>query len=143
MNKKAEQFKKDLKDLNLENLQIQEIDDKFHTVIFRSNLDINHTLLPFIIYIDDSIYTVFRIQIVAGAVTEEKKKHVMEYINGLNRQYKIFKYYITTDGGILLDCCIPFASEKAFDSTLVRAFIDIVGKHLLDEYAAMMKEIWG
>lgn len=142
MNKKAEIFNKKLKELNLENLQKQEIDDHVHTVIFRSNLDVNKTMLPMAIFIDDTIYVNVRIQLTAKLVADKKKEQkITEYLNQLNEKYKLFKFYINGNQGLLLDCCIPYLSDEAFEPRLVRTIIDAAGHFLLAEYGKVLKAV--
>lgn len=142
MNKKAEIFNKNLKELNLENLQKQEIDDQVHTVIFRSNLDIKKTLLPMAIFVDDTIYVNVRIQLIAKLLTDKKKEQkVTEYLNQLNEKYKIFKFYINANKELLLDCCIPYLTVETFEPKLIRVIIEAAGQFLLTEYADVLKKI--
>ena len=145
LNKKAEAFQKELKNLNLENLQAEELKDDFHTVIFRSNLDVAGTLIPFAVFIDDSIYTIFRIQIATKIVTTKEKEQILEqileHINDVNMNYKIFKCFINKDGDLFLDCCIPFASNDAFNPKLIRVIMGVAGQYVIDEYDNMMKAV--
>ena len=74
----------------------------------------------------------------AGAQNIEARK---EYINELNRQYKVFKYFVTEDGDLCLDSCIPSSSDS-FDGELVYTIIDVLLKHLVEHYAVLMRKIW-
>jgi hypothetical protein len=54
----------------------------------------------------------------------------------------VFKYYISDEGDIVLDCCLV-SNEQDFDPNAVRAIIEVVLKHLQDTYADTMKSVWG
>ena len=142
MNKKAEKFQKALKTIGLEKLQAQEIKDEFHTVIFRATAEIKGHMLPMAIYVDDTIYTIFRVLIAPNVVTEGTKKIILEYLNKFNFKYKIFKYYTNDNNDLILDCCITFATEEAFNPELIRGIMDVVGEHLNSEYGNITKKIW-
>ena len=74
-------------------------------------------------------------------VDENNKQRLQDYIDGMNAHYKIFKYYTTEKGDLVLDCCIP-ATEEEFDPNIVRAVTDVAVKHLEETYAETMKNIW-
>ncbi|MEG1159039.1 MAG: hypothetical protein RSD70_01490, partial [Acidaminococcaceae bacterium] len=58
-----------------------------------------------------------------------------------NKKYKVFKYYVGDKGDLCLDSCIPSTGE-GFDPNIVHAVIDVVLKHLNDEYPVLMRKIW-
>ena len=142
MNKKAEKFASFLKEHEITAFDpVEELEDEFHTAIFRSRLEVEGQQLPVAVVLDDSIYALFRLQIVDKAVKENNKEALLNHINELNRQYKVFKYYLSDTGGIHLDCCMP-SSEESFDGELVRAIIDVVMRHVIEQYPVLMKKVW-
>ncbi len=142
MNKKAEKFVQFLKDQEISSFEpIEELDDEYHTVVFRSRIEVEGQFMPFAIVLDDSIYTLLRLQIADKLVKDSNKASILNYINELNRQYKVFKYYVAEDGGLYLDCCMP-SGEEAFEGELVRAIIDLMLRHITEHYPIVMKKIW-
>jgi hypothetical protein len=142
MNKKAESFKAMLDELKIAAFTPEELKDDFHTVAFRSNMEIQKQLLPMLVLLDDSIYAMMRVFVAPKVVTEDRKAEMAAYLNEFNKQFKIFKYYISDEGDIVLDCCIA-SSDEHFDANLVRAVLDVVIQHLNDKYTEIMQHVWG
>lgn len=141
MNKKAEKFDEMLKSAEIKAFQVEEMEDEFHTVLYRSNMQISGQNLPMVLIMDDSIYTMCRVWAAVKVVTDKNRQAVQERINEMNQQYKVFKYYITSEGDIVLDCCMP-ATEEFFDPNLIRTILDVVLRHLEEKYADLMKVVW-
>lgn len=141
VNEKAPKFEKYLKDQNLNFFQKQDLKDEAQTVIFRSNISVEKQLLPVLVITDNTIYTIVRVQIGEGLVKNTNKIAFLDYLNGLNRSYKTFKYLVTEDGSVILDCCLPSTNES-FDPSVVRIIIDVIVDHLQHEYKNIMKEAW-
>ena len=141
MNRKAEIFDAMLKENKIEAFRREELTDEFHRVLYRSNMEIEGQMLPVLLILDDSIYTIVRIVVAAKVVKEENKTRVEAHLAGLNQHYKIFKYYTTEDGNIVLDCCIP-STNVHFDPELVRTVLDVVLQHLQESYKETMKAVW-
>lgn len=79
---------------------------------------------------------------VAGAVVKEANRAaVLERLNKLNEGFKVFKYYVNEGGDIIIESCMP-AGDSEFAPELVHAVIDVVLKHLNEEYANIMKIVW-
>ena len=141
MNKKAEKFDEMLKSAEIKAFQVEEMEDEVHTVLYRSNMQISGQNLPMVLIMDDSIYTMCRVWAAVKVVTDKNRQAVQERINEMNQQYKVFKYYITSEGDIVLDCCMP-ATEEFFDPNLIRTILDVVLRHLEEKYADLMKVVW-
>ena len=92
------------------------------------------------ILIDTSIFTVIRTQIITG-LTEDKQPRIKEYLNMLNTQYKIFKYYLKDDGTVYLDVCLPFVDET-FDSKMIQLMLSVLVQHLEAVYENFMAQVW-
>ena len=92
------------------------------------------------IFIDTSIFTIIRTQIVTG-IEKERAVKIKEYLNELNAEYKIFKYYLREDGTVYLDVCLPFVDET-FDSKMVQLMLSVIVQHLEKVYADVMAKVW-
>ena len=55
--------------------------------------------------------------------------------------YKIFKYYVTDSGDIIIESCIP-SSDKEFLPEMIYTAINIILSHLKEEYPKIMKAVW-
>ena len=141
MNLKATKFTNFINERNINVFQMQEIDGDMHPVVYRSAMEVGGQNLPTMLVIDDSIYVMLQVRVGAGLVKESNKAAVMEHMNSLNENYKVFKYYANENGDIVIESCIPTTDEE-FMPELVHAVIDVVLKHLNDEYPKLMKTVW-
>ena len=141
MNLKATKFTNFINDRNINVFQMQEIDGDMHPVVYRSAMEVGVQNLPTMLVIDDSIYVMLQVRVGAGLVKESNKAAVMEHMNSLNENYKVFKYYANENGDIVIESCIPTTDEE-FMPELVHAVIDVVLKHLNEEYPKLMKTVW-
>lgn len=74
MNKKAESFKKFIDEKHPNIFDVEEIpNDEQNTTVFRSSITIAGQRLLAMVIIDDSIFTILRVQILPQAVTEENR----------------------------------------------------------------------
>ena len=141
MNLKATKFTNFINERNINVFQMQEIDGDMHPVVYRSAMEVGGQNLPTMLVIDDSIYVMLQVRVSAGLVKESNKAAVMEHMNSLNENYKVFKYYANENGDIVIESCIPTTDEE-FMPELVHAVIDVVLKHLNEEYPKLMKTVW-
>ena len=141
MNLKATKFTNFINERNINVFQMQEIDGDMHPVVYRSAMEVGGQNLPTMLVIDDSIYVMLQVRVGAGLVKESNKAAVMEHMNSLNENYKVFKYYANENGDIVIESCIPTTDEE-FMPELVHAVIDVVLKHLNEEYTKLMKTVW-
>ena len=149
MNKKAEVYKKFLDENKINWGDVFEVpkadevpEESFmHPVVFRSAIGIQGQNLPTMLVIDDSIYVMLQVRVGAGLVKEANKAAVLEHLNALNENYKVFKYYVADNGDIVIESCIP-TTDDDFVPEMVHAVIDVVLKHLNDEYPKLMKVVW-
>ena len=141
MNLKATKFTNFINERNINVFQMQEIDGDMHPVVYRSAMEVGGQNLPTMLVIDDSIYVMLQVRVGAGLVKECNKAAVMEHMNSLNENYKVFKYYANENGDIVIESCIPTTDEE-FMPELVHAVIDVVLKHLNEEYPKLMKTVW-
>ncbi len=141
MNIKAEKFSNFLKDKNITVFQTQEVEGDMHPVVYRSFMDISGQKLPTMLVIDDSIYVMLQVRVGTGLVKEANKTAVLEHMNALNANFKVFKYYTAGNGDIVIESCIA-STDNEFVPELVHAVIDVVLKHLTEEYPKLMKTVW-
>ena len=141
MNLKATKFTNFINERNINVFQMQEIDGDMHPVVYRSAMEVGGQNLPTMLVIDDSIYVMLQVRVGSGLVKESNKAAVMEHMNSLNENYKVFKYYANENGDIVIESCIPTTDEE-FMPELVHAVIDVVLKHLNEEYPKLMKTVW-
>ena len=141
MNLKATKFTNFINERNINVFQMQEIDGDMHPVVYRSAMEVGGQNLPTMLVIDDSIYVMLQVRVGEGLVKESNKAAVMEHMNSLNENYKVFKYYANENGDIVIESCIPTTDEE-FMPELVHAVIDVVLKHLNEEYPKLMKTVW-
>ena len=141
MNLKATKFTNFINERNINVFQMQEIDGDMHPVVYRSAMEVGGQNLPTMLVIDDSIYVMLQVRVGAGLVKESNKAAVMEHMNSLYENNKVFKYYANENGDIVIESCIPTTDEE-FMPELVHAVIDVVLKHLNEEYPKLMKTVW-
>lgn len=141
MNLKAQKFTNFINERDINVFQMQELDGDMHPVVYRSAMEVGGQNLPTMLVIDESIYVMLQVRVGAGLVKESNKAAVMEHMNSLNENYKVFKYYANENGDIVIESCIPTTDEE-FMPELVHAVIDVVLKHLNEEYPKLMKTVW-
>ena len=139
-NEKALKFQSFLVDNNINVFSTESLDDEYQSVLFRSRIEVRGQMLPMVIIIDKSVFTIIRTQIVTG-IEEAQADKLKAYLNDLNRDYKIFKYYLREDGNVYLDICLPFVDES-FDSQMVQLMLSILVKHLEAVYGDVMAFVW-
>ena len=142
MNKKAEAFIKYLDDKKITCFAIEQIsEDKLNTVVFRSHIVVEGQRLPTLVMLDSSIYGMLRVQLAANAVNETNEVAILREINKVNRQYKVFKYYLTDDGSLYLDSCL-LCQNGRLEGDMIYTVLDVIIKHLEKEYKKIMQLIW-
>ena len=142
MNKRAESYKKYLEEKNITCFTIEEIEnDELNTVAFRSTIEAEGQQLPVVILLDSSVYAMIRVRIAAKSWDDERSAALMQAVNELNRQYKLFKYYFTKAGDIYLDTCLV-EKENEVDGERIYLVLSVLIDHLQSVYKELMKEIW-
>ena len=138
---KVEKFKAFLEENDLSFFDDpQSFDDEYHTTRFNSRIEAKGQIMPMAIFFDDSIFTIIRTNVASG-INVKNIERVKSYLNALNAEYKIFKYYLREDGSIYLDVCVPSVAET-FDGVMIRTLLGIIVKHLEDVYEDLMAEVW-
>ena len=142
MNKKAEVYQKFLEENKINWSDVFEVpkadevpEESFmHPVVFRSAIGIQGQNLP-------TIYVMLQVRVGAGLVKEANKAAVLEHLNALNENYKVFKYYADEAGNIIIESCIP-STDDQFVPQMIHAVIDVIVDHLNSEYPKLMKAVW-
>lgn len=139
-NAKALKFQEFLIENDINVFSTETLDDEYQTVVFRSRVETKGQILPMAIFIDTSVFTLVRTQIVSG-IAADKRARVAEYINDLNLKYKIFKYYLRPDGLVYLDVCLPFV-DATFDCKMIQLMLSVLVQHLDNVYEDFMRVVW-
>lgn len=141
MNVKATKFNEFLQANNITCFNAQAIENEMHSVLYRSFMEVNGQNLPTMVVVDDSIYVMVQVRVAGAVIKEGNRTAVMEHINALNEKYKVFKYYINEASDIVIESCIP-STDEDFVPGLIHAVIDVILKHLQEEYPQIMKNVW-
>lgn len=94
------------------------------------------------IVLDDSIYTMIQVRVAAGSCQCRQSRRRFVQLNELNKKYKVFKYYEGDNGDICLDSCIT-TTDEGFEAPVIHTVIDVILKHLVEEYPVLMRKVWG
>jgi hypothetical protein len=140
-NVKVEAFEKYLLDNKVEGFAYKVVNDQLHSVVFHSNLAVRGQNLPVAVIIDDSVYTMIQVQAVSFAVNEKSLQELAVYANELNQTYRMLKYLVTTEGNLVLSCCVASDHDK-FEPKLVIGILDQILQHLNQEYPNFMRKVW-
>ena len=82
-----------------------------------------------------------RVLIAPSALKESNELDLLRQINSTNSKYKVFKYYLGENGELYLESCIFFFFFYS-DCYVIYTVLDVIIKHLQDEYKSLMKLIW-
>lgn len=118
----------------------QYVGEKGEVDIYRSNLQIKNNTIPFMVLLDNSVYTLLQFQVASGAVKADKKEKLCAYFNDLNNQYRMLKFTCDAAGNVLLSVSIP-AGAPHFEPALVIALLNEVEKLLNQEYDNLMAKL--
>lgn len=141
MNLRESKFSEFLKNSNITCFEREEVKDELETVVYRSFMEVEGQNLPMVIVMDNSIYTNIRVQIAPKVIKDSNREAVLSYINELNLEYKVFKYYVTEDADICLDSCITSIAEE-FNPEMVYTILNVILEHITEHYSTFMKKIW-
>ncbi len=123
MNEKALKFDEYLTKLDITWFEKEERTDEYDTVLYRTFLEIKDKRFPLFVILDKSIFTVVRQIVITGADQVADRAALVEYVNELNSRYKVFKYYLNEEEGILyMDMSIPAIGEY-FDPEILMYLI--------------------
>lgn len=137
---KAKAFQAFLDEQKIEAFTVEAIDDEQKTILFRSNMEVSGQILPMAVILDQSVFTIIRLELFHG-FDMERKGEMAEYLNTLNADYKMFKYYLREDGLIYIDLCLPYVDET-FDPKMVQLMLNVLMQHLSATFKAFMAKVW-
>lgn len=140
MNKKAEAFKNYLEEKEINVFEVEELDDKQLTVVFRSSITTEGNQLPTIVILDESIFAMIRVQISPKALKDSNQLELLKLINDESAAYKPFKVYFNGDGDLMLDVCL-IVDEELKGDTIYTMFSFIID-YLNNNYRKFMKCVW-
>lgn len=141
MNSKAEKYNKFLDENEIRCFQFVDTGDQMNSVVYQSVMDINGNNLPVMLVIDDSIFVMLHVRLANSVVNDGNKAALLDYLNALNEQYKVFKYYVNNGGDIIIESCLP-CSPDSFEPQMIHLVVDVIIKHLQEEYSKIMKLVW-
>ena len=116
---KAAKFDEFLSSNNINCFSKEEIDNEMHSIVYRAHM-----------------------RVAAGVVNAGNREGVLMHINEINKKYKVFKYYEGDNGDICLDSCIT-TTDEGFEAPVIHTVIDVILKHLVEEYPVLMRKVWG
>ncbi len=142
MNEKAKNFQAFLDEKKLKNIFLmEETKDKWDTVLFRSQIDINGNKLPTMLLFDTSVYGMMRVLIAPRLPSAESEPALLKLINSYNKNFKAFKYYVDDSGALMLDVCL-LSSDTEHVGEMVYAMFDVIIQHLNTSYKEIMRSLW-
>lgn len=141
MNKKAELFKEYLEEKNITYFTVDEINDENETVVFRSNITVEGLQLPTLVILDNSFISTVRVLVAQNAVREDNEKALLQLINKLNSQQKIMKHYFA-DGYLVVEYSQTSKRDELDASLLMFVLLEVIVKHIEEQYKSIMKQIW-
>ena len=103
---KAERFDRFMKDREVSGFHREEYDDQFRTVVYFSGLQTAGQQQFVQVILNDSIYGMIKVLVGHKVVNEQNQAKVLEYLNQLNNRFGAFKYIVTPDGNLELDCSL-------------------------------------
>ena len=147
MNIKAEVFNKYLEEKEIKAFQVEEIaEDAQHTVVYRSHIVVEGQQLPTLVLLDDSVFSMVRVQVAPQALTEENELELQRMASEYNMKFKPFKLYFDQNGALVLDVCLLTPGQKEEDFAQlgdeVYGMFDVLIKFLEENYRGWMKKIW-
>ncbi len=140
---KAEKFDKFMKEREVSGFHKEEYDDQFRTVVYFSGLQTAGQQQFVQLVLNDSIYGMIKVLIGHKVVNEENHAKVLEYINQLNNRFGAFKYIVTQDGNLELDCSLV-ANDETFDpEVIVVMLLNVIQPHLESELLRLPAVVGG
>ena len=142
MNTKAEQFRNYLEEREINVFQMEEIEgNEQHTVVFRSFIAVEGQQLPTMVVIDDSVFSIIRVQIAPQVLNKENMADLMNLANEQNIIYKPFKLFFDARGDLMLDSCLMSEGDK-LDGNAIYQLFSVIVNYLDENYRTIMKTVW-
>lgn len=142
MNIKAELFKAYLEENNITCFEMKEVNDDRATVAFESTISVEGQQLKTFVVLDNSFISTVRVFVTMNAVHGENEKAMLQLVNQLNAKQKILKYYLTEDGALVMDYNFTSKAAELDVQLLMFILMEVIVKHLEEEYKNIMKQVW-
>ena len=140
---KAEKFDAFMKEREVSGFHKEEYDDQFRTVIYFSGLQTAGQQQFVQVLLNDSIYGMIKVLVGHKSVNEENRGRVLEYLNQLNQRFGAFKYIVTPDGNLELDCSL-IANDETFDPEVIMVMLlNVIQPHLESELLRLPAVVGG
>ena len=140
---KAEKFDAFMKEHEVGGFHKEEFDDQFRTVVYYSGLQTAGQQQFVQVQLNDSIYGMIKVLLGRKVVNENNEKELLKYLNQLNHRFGAFKYVITPDGNLELDCSLV-ANDDTFDPELIIVMLlNVIQPHLESELLRLPAVVGG
>ena len=140
---KAEKFDAFMKEREVSGFHKEEYDDQFRTVVYFSGLQTAGQQQFVQVQLNDSIYGMIKVLVGHKVVNEQNQVDVLKYINQLNHRFGAFKYVITPDGNLELDCSL-IANDETFDPEVILVMLlNVIQPHLESELLRLPAVVGG
>ena len=130
---KAEKFDQFMKEHDVSGFHREEYDDQFRTVIYFSGLQAAGQQQFVQVLLNDSIYGMIKVLVGHKVVNDENREKVLEYVNQLNQRLEAFKYVVTPDGNLELDCSLVSNDERFDPELIIVMLLNVIQPHLESE----------
>ncbi|MBQ9634978.1 MAG: hypothetical protein IJV12_02055 [Acidaminococcaceae bacterium] len=140
---KAEKFDAFMKEREVSGFHKEEYDDQFRTVVYFSGLQTAGQQQFVQVQLNDSIYGMIKVLVGHKVVNEQNQVDVLKYINQLNHRFGAFKYVVTPDGNLELDCSL-IANDETFDPEVILVMLlNVIQPHLESELLRLPAVVGG
>ena len=140
---KAEKFDAFMKEHEVSGFHKEEYDDQFRTVVYFSGLQTAGQQQFVQVQLNDSIYGMIKVLVGHKVVNEQNRVQVLDYLNQLNSRFGAFKYIVTPDGNLELDCSLV-ANDENFDPELIVVMLlNVIQPHLESELLRLPAVVGG
>lgn len=140
---KAEKFDAFMKEREVSGFHKEEYDDQFRTVVYYSGLQAAGQQQFVQVHLNDSIYGMIKVLVGHRVVNEQNQTEVLKYINQLNHRFGAFKYVVTPEGSLELDCSL-IANDETFDpEAIIVMLLNVIQPHLESEVLRLPAVVGG
>ena len=140
---KAEKFDAFMKEREVGGFHKEAYDDQFRTVVYFSGMQTAGQQQYVQVLLNDSIYGMIKVLIGHKVVNGQNRAKVLEYLNQLNNRFGAFKYIVTPDGNLELDCSLV-ANDETFDpEVIVVMLLNVIQPHLESELLRLPAVVGG